>query len=191
MRYDQNFIGYSANIRDIVDEYHDIFNMACKQIDSNYNINYTWYRSAVFASHIKHGVVELLLRGNLGRHAPFPLVRSYIEVLITRSLLNTKYSNKYKDKSIGVLKNFKKDDMWWLMTEFNAGTKLQIYATSLIYDWGSMSVHRAIRTLHSMMWYSIIFTEVLSNVLASVKLEQDKLDSTIDDLITKNKVRVL
>jgi|SRR5215204_3384200 hypothetical protein len=152
-RYYQNFIGYSANIRDTIDEYHDIFNMTCKQIDPNYEIDYLSNRSAIFASQIKHGVIELLLRGNLGRHAPFPLVRSYIEVLITRSLLNTKYSNKYKDKNIVVLKSFKKDDIWRLMRELNAGTELQIFATTLLYDWGSMSVHRAIRILHSMMWF--------------------------------------
>jgi hypothetical protein len=190
-RYYQNFIGYSVNIRDTIDEYHDIFNMTCKQIDPNYEIDYLWNRSAIFASHIKHAVVELLLRGNLGRHAPFPLVRSYIEILITRSLLNTKYSNKYKDKNIVVLKSFKKDDIWWLMRELSAGTELQIFATSLLYDWGSMSVHRAIRILHSMMWYSIIFTGVLSNMLADVKLEPDKLDIIIDDLVTKNKVSVI
>lgn len=156
----------------------------------NYEIDYIWNRSAISASHIRHGVFELLLRGNLGRYAPFPLLRSYIEILITRSLLNTKYSNKYKGKNIVVLKSFKKDDIWQLMRELNAGTELQIFATSLLYDWGSMSVHRAIRILHSMMWYSIIFTDVLSNVLASVKLEPDKLDIIIDDLMTKNKVSV-
>jgi hypothetical protein len=190
-RYYQNFIGYSVNIRDIVDEYHDIFNITCKQIDPNYEIDYIWRRSAVFSSHIKRAVVELLLRGNHGRHAPFPLLRSYIEVLITRSLLNTKHSVKYKDKNILVLKNFKKDDIWWLMRQFNAGTQLQICATSLLYDWGSMSMHRAVRVLHSMMWYSIIFTDILVNILASVKIEPDKLDNIIDILTTNNKISVL
>ena len=65
---------------------------------------------------------ELLLRGNHGRYAPFPLVRSYIEVLITRSLLNPKYSNKYKGKNIVVLKDFKTDDIWGLMRKFKAST---------------------------------------------------------------------
>lgn len=165
--------------------------MTCKQIDPNYEVDYIWNRSAIFASHIKQGVVELLLRGNLGRHAPFPLVRSYIEVLITRSLLNTKHSNKYNNKRIVVLKSFKKDDIWRLMRELNAGTELQIFATSLLYDWGSMSVHRAVRILHSMIWYSVIFTDVLSSILASVKLEPDKLDAIIDDLVKQNKVTVL
>jgi hypothetical protein len=41
------------------------------------------------------------------QHVHACLMRSYIEVLITRSLLNTKYSVKYKDKNIIVLKNFK------------------------------------------------------------------------------------
>ena len=52
-RYYQNFIGYSANIRDIIDEYHDTFNLVCKQIDSNYEIDYISMRSAVFTSHLK------------------------------------------------------------------------------------------------------------------------------------------
>jgi hypothetical protein len=189
-RYYQNFIGYSANIRDIIDEYHDIFNIACKQIDSNYEIDYSWRRSAVFTSELKRAVMELLLRGYLGRFTPFPLMRSYIEVLLTRSLLNTKYSNKYKDRNIVLLKDFKTDDIWWLMRQFNAGTLLQIHATSLLYDWGSMSVHRAIRMLHSMMWYSIIFTDILVGILQGVRIDPDKLDSIIDNLLTNNKIKV-
>jgi hypothetical protein len=189
-RHYQNIIGYSVNIRDIIDEYNDTFNITCKQVDSNYEIDYQWYRSAVRSGDIKQGIVELLLRGNLGRFTPFPLMRSYIEVLITRSLLNTKYSNKYKGRNILVQKDFKKDDIWWLMRQLNAGTELQIFTTSLLYDWGSMSMHRAIRVLHSMMWYSIIFTDVLVGMIASVKIDPNKLDSIIDSLVVNNKVIV-
>jgi hypothetical protein len=41
------------------------------------------------------------------------------------------------------------------------------------------------------MWYSIIFTDVLVGMLASVKIEPDKLDAIIDDLVSNNKVNVL
>jgi hypothetical protein len=187
-RHYQNFIGYSANIRDIIDEYHDTFNIACKQIDSNYEIDYIWRRSAVFTSHLKQGVVELLLRGYLGRFTPFPLLRSYMEVLITRTLLNTEYSNKYRGKNIVMLKGFKSADIWNLMRTMNAGSDLQVCATSLLYDWGSMSVHRAIRTPHSLMWYSLIFTDILNNMLAGIKIEPEQLDNIIDKLVTDNKV---
>jgi hypothetical protein len=77
------------------------------------------------------------------------------------------------------------------MRQFNAGSQLQICATSLLYDWGSMSMHRAMRILHSMMWFSIIFTDVLVGMLASVKIEPDKLDTIIDYLVLNNKINVL
>lgn len=190
-RYYQNFIGYSANIRDIIDEYHDTFNVACKQIDSNYETDYVTHRSAVLANHIKQGFVELLLRGYLGRFTPFPLMRSYMEVLITRTLLNTKYSNKYRGKNIVVLKSFKSADIWNLMRTTNAGSELQASATSLLYDWGSMSVHRGIRTLHSLMWYSLIFTDTLKIMLAGAQITPERLDNIIDKLVADNKVMLV
>jgi hypothetical protein len=111
-----------------------------------------------------------------------------MEVLITRMLLNTKYSNKYRGKNIVVLKSFKSADIWNLMRTMNAGSNLQVCATSLLYDWGSMSVHRATRTLHSLMWYSLIFTDTLINMLASVQIAPEQLDNVIDKLVTDNKV---
>jgi hypothetical protein len=189
-RHYQNFIGYSGSIRDIIDEYYDTFNMVCKQIDQNYQIDYTTQRSAIFASHIKQGFVELLLRGYQGRYAPFPLMRSYIEVRIVRTLLNTKYSNKFRGRNIIVLKSFKSADIWDIMRTANAGSELQTYATSLLYDWGSMSVHRGIRTLYSLMWYSLIFTDTLDSLLAGAQLTPEQLDNIIDKLVADKKVIV-
>ena len=42
-----------------------------------------------------------------------------------------------------------------------------------------------------MMWYSIIITDVLVGMLTSVKIEPDKLDAIIDDLVSNNKVNML
>ena len=70
----------------------------------------------------------------------------------------------------------------------NAGSDLQVYVTSLLYDWGSLSVHQGVRTLHSLMWYSLIFTDNLINMLASVQMAPERLDNIIDKLVKDNKV---
>ena len=155
-----------------------------------FKLKHLWVKKSTGLG-VSEYMLRFILRGNHGRFTPFPLVRSYIEVLIVRSLLNTKYSNKYKGKIIVVLKGFKTDDIWDLMRQFNAGTQLQIFATTILYDWGSMSVHQGIRILHSMMWYSLNFTDVLIRMLNSGKMEPDKLDHIIDNLVAENKVKVL
>ena len=44
------------------------------------------------------------LRGNFGRIAGFPLLRSALEILITREILNLNNSEKYKGKIIKFVK---------------------------------------------------------------------------------------
>lgn len=190
-RHYQNFIGYFGGIRDIIDEYRDTFNIVCKQIDPNYEIDYATKRSAIFASHLKQGFTELLLRGYQGRYTPFPLIRSYIEVRIVRTLLNTEYSDKFRGRNIIVQKSFRSADIWAIMRTANAGSELQTYATSLLYDWGSMSVHRGIRTLYSLMWYSLIFANTLDSMLAGAQLTSERLDNIIDKLVADKKVIVV
>ena len=42
------------------------------------------------------GALEELLRGNQGRFAPFPFIKSALEVNIFKRLLQTKFGDKYK-----------------------------------------------------------------------------------------------
>jgi len=105
------------------------------------------------------GVRELLLRGNFGRFSPSPLIRSALEVIIARTVLNTKYSNKYNSKAVYLQNDFSLHDI------LNAADKLanpfQFGTNHIrgIYNWGSISTHRANSPQHCEMWYSLRFIE--------------------------------
>ena len=122
----QNFIGYSVNVRDIIDDYHDTFNLVCKQIDPNYEIKGITERSAVHSFELKEGIIGLLLRGGLGRYTPFPDLQLDIDCIewalkkievnklpmdrleaVTRVMI--KDLEKRKDKA---MKRSDTDDLW-------------------------------------------------------------------------------
>jgi hypothetical protein len=72
------------------------------EIDSNNNEEETLiqYKSYIDHSEVLAAIEELILHGNMGRLVGFPLLRSSLEVFITRELFNTKKSSKYSNSQI-------------------------------------------------------------------------------------------
>jgi hypothetical protein len=185
----QNFIGYVVNILDIIDEYIDAFDRVCKEIDKNYKVTIERHVSAISIHELDYGAKELLLRGNNGRFTAFPLVRSLIEVMVTRKLLNPRCSVKYKSSHILPLRGF---DIRELMKKMNVGSTCQRDSVERIYDWASISLHRAIRMPHSGIWYSLLFTEtILSNMLNNIQRVGPQLDSFLENLQSDKKIEII
>lgn len=89
----QNLIGLVVNIIDVIAEYYEVFNVIWKRLDPNFVDNGSRHLvSAIIHDELVEGSLELLLRGNRGRFTPAPLIRSALEIMVMRTVFNTKYS---------------------------------------------------------------------------------------------------
>jgi len=91
--------GYVLNMLDIIEDCIFYFNDICRRLDPTFRGEI----EAPVPLEIKHyelfnGTRELLLRGNVGRFAPSPLIRSAIEIIVTRIIFDTTYSDEYRQK---------------------------------------------------------------------------------------------
>ena len=77
----------------MIEEYKEIFNVLRKELDPQYvNDGSRRFISDIIHNELIQGTLELLLRGNTGRYTPAPLIRSALEIIILRTVFNTKYS---------------------------------------------------------------------------------------------------
>jgi len=155
----QRFIGYIVNIMEIITDYHEAYNRLCKELNlQNENPIYA-YRSNVYEQDMLGAMEELLLRGNQGRFAPFPFIRSALEVNIYESLLNTKFSAKYKDKKITLEKKIDIDYILNSMDNLEEKSLIETDSVRRLYKLASASIHRGIRIPHLYMWFTLRYVE--------------------------------
>jgi hypothetical protein len=89
-----DFHGYLLNILNAITQYYDLFVQACNEIDPNNNEqSIIAYKSDISHFELLAATKELLLHGNVGRLVGFPLIRSALELFITRQVINLVYSN--------------------------------------------------------------------------------------------------
>lgn len=97
----QDFYGYLISIRNTITQYYDSFVLTCNEIDpKNKEQTVIACKSDTGHDQLLSATRELLLNGNMGRLAGFALLRSAIEVFVTRELFNPKKSQKYRDCQI-------------------------------------------------------------------------------------------
>jgi hypothetical protein len=97
----QDFYGFLISIYNIIEQYYDSFVLACNQIDLNNKEQTIYaYKSDIGHDQLLSAVKELLLQGNKGRLTGFALLRSALEVFITRKLFDPKNSKKYYSNKI-------------------------------------------------------------------------------------------
>lgn len=176
------FLGCAVNILDIIQEYIDVFNQACKQLDPSYRFEGGTVTSALHDDEIFFGVYEVLLRANMGRFSCVPLIRSGLEVQLARRVLSPPETGRYKGKWIEAVKGF---DIMKFLGKYSGRLGISYEIIDLdsidrLYDWGSIAHHRGYRMAHSEMWYA---TNIAENVLALVKIDPAKFNANFDDVI--------
>jgi hypothetical protein len=189
----QDFIGYVVNIADIIQEYNENFDAVCSELDPNYEYEGNRVVSDLSHTELFAGTTELLLRGNFGRFSPAPLIRSAIELIITRTVFNTEYSSKYKGKTVFLKKNFQLDDI--LKASEKMGIQFQVCADNIkrFYTWGSMSTHKGSRMEHCEIWHALRSAQHIASggliICEDAKLGE-QIDRILDRLLINDKIMI-
>lgn len=136
------------------------------------------------------GVEELLLKGNRGRLSGFPLIRSAMEIVITRNILDIKKSVKFKDKKI----HFKKKipdimGICHIMDKNDMGNTFAIDSIRRLYTWTSKVSHAGYRVTEAMLWYVLIYTnDFVLPKFANTVLTSDDIDTILQELKDQKKI---
>jgi hypothetical protein len=176
----QDFNGYLIRIYHTITQYYDLFVQVCNEIDPNNKEEpYIQYKSDIDHFQLLAAIKELLLHGNIGRLVGFPLLRSALEVFITRELFNTNKSSKYLNNRIIFLKkripNIKA--IIRVIEQLNLERSFQIDSLRRLYDWQSIVIHRGIRTDEYLLWFVYEHTalEILAAFNANLKRYRDQV----------------
>ena len=178
----------------MIEEYKEIFNVLRKELDPQYvNDGSRRFISDIIHNELIQGTLELLLRGNTGRYTPAPLIRSALEIIILRTVFNTKYSIKYKGRKVLIENSLILNDI------LSAADRLKIqfqFGTDCIrklYSGGSISTHYALRMKHHEIWHSLRFIQHLRYAGLIIGKDEDAgqiMDSLLDELISDGKIRI-
>lgn len=152
----QDFYGFLINIRNLIVQYYDLFVRTCNEIDPN-NKEQTLiaYKSDIGHEQLLSATKELLLRGSFGRLSGFILLRSAIEVFVTRELFNTKKSKKYINYQI----TFTRGKIPSLNTISKKIEQLDLDryfkndSLRRLYTWQSIVAHRGSLSEEYLIWF--------------------------------------
>lgn len=183
----QAFLGYAVNLLDVIQEYVDYFNQACKELDPTYTYEGGTLVSALHDDEIFYGVYEILLRANMGRFTCVPLIRSGLEIQIIRRLLIPPETSRHKGKDIEAIKGF---DLMRFLTRYSDRLGISfkfvdVEAIDRLYDWGSIAHHRGYRMAHCEMWYA---ANIAENILSLLTIDRAKFENNFDQIIDQLEV---
>jgi hypothetical protein len=197
----QKFIGFAVNIGDVIEEYNELFTFLSNKItDPKYSVKDHRERkiSYIFISELLSAAEELLLRGNIGRFTPTPLIRSALEVLIFRTILSPEdssaYQGRYRGRKIEVQRSLQLEDILNAAKKFNYKFSIGTDGVKRLYELRSISIHRAWRISHSSMWYAL---HVVNRIRSSglITIEDAKLskafDNILDELVKEQKIKII
>ena len=98
-------------------------------------------------------IKKLLSHGNIGRLVGFPLLKSALEVLITRERFDTKKSSKYS-KVIFLKKDTPSSKtIIRIIEKLNLERFFKTDSLRRLYDWQNVSTHKSIRTDDYLLWF--------------------------------------
>ena len=185
------FNGYMISIHEIISDYHDMLEELCKKIDPTYRKAriYAWH-SDIGSGDMLSAVEELLLKGNRGRLTGFPLIRSAMEIVITRNILDIKKSSKFKDKRI----DFKKKipdimSICNIIDNNKMGGTFDTDSIRRLYTWTSKVSHAGYRVPEAMLWYVLFFTN--GHVIprfAGIEITPRDIDIILEGLKNQKKI---
>ena len=178
----QDFNGYLASIHNIIKQYNNLFVHVCNEIDpNNKEETLTQYQSDTDTDYrqLLAAIKKLLLHGNMGKLVGFPLLKSALEVFITREIFNTMKSSKYSNNKVIFLKK----DIPSPKTIIRIIEKLSLErffktdSLRRLYGWQNISIHRSIRTDDYLLWFVCERTalEILAPFNANLKHYRDQI----------------
>ena len=179
----QDFKGYLASIRNIIKQYFDLFVHVCSEIDPN-NKEETlsqYHQSDTETDYLQllAAIKKLLLRGNIGRLVGFPLLKSALEVFITREIFDTKKSSKYSNNKVIFLKKDTPSSktIIRIIEKLNLERFFKTDSLRRLYDWQNISTHKSIRTDDYLLWFVCERTalEILAAFNANLKHYRDQI----------------
>jgi hypothetical protein len=187
-----DFKGYLINLRQVITQYYDNFVFVSNELDANQK-----QRPRIAAKsdlgyyELLAATKDLLLRGNRGRLAGFAVLRSAMEVYITRELFSLKNSQRYRTNQIifhddiPSIKSICKriDDNPRIAPNFNTDSLKRMYA------WQSIVAHRGILAEEYLTWFVYYHTpDILNTFRTGLKQHRDEiLDKLRKDGIIKIK----
>jgi hypothetical protein len=173
------------SIRNTITQYYDLFVQTCNKIDPN-NKEQTLIacKSDIGHDQLLAATKELLLRGNWGRLAGFALLRSAIEIHVTRELFDPNKSKKYSNnqivfpgKDIPSLKA-----IWKRIEKLDLERYFKTDSLKRLYAWQSNVVHRGNLAEEYLIWFVYYHTtiEIIGAFKANLRHYRDQI---IDELL--------
>jgi hypothetical protein len=176
----QEFYGYLINIRNTITQYYDLFIQTCNKIDPN-NKEQTIiaYKSDIGHDQLLAATKELLLHESWGRLAGFTLLRSAVEIFITRELFDPKKSKKYSNNQI----IFPGQDIPSLKAIWNRIEKLNLQryfktdSLKRLYAWQSIVTHKGNLAEEYLIWFVYYHTaiEIIGAFKANLRQYGDQI----------------
>lgn len=168
------------SIRNIITQYYDLFIQTCNKIDPN-NKEQTIiaYKSDIGHDQLLAATKELLLHGSWGRLAGFALLRSAVEIFITRELFDLKKSKKYSNyqmifpnKGIPSLKAIAKR-----IERLNLERYFKTDSLKRLYAWQSIVAHRGNLAEEYLIWFIFYHTiiEIIGAFKANLRHYRDQI----------------
>jgi hypothetical protein len=153
----QDFNGYLASISNIIKQYFDLFVHVCSEIDPNNKEEMLsqYHQSDTETDYLQllAAIKKLLSHGNIGRLVGFPLLKSALEVFITREIFDTKKSSKYS-KVIFLKKDTPSSKtIIRIIEKLNLERFFKTDSLRRLYDWQNVSTHKSIRTDDYLLWF--------------------------------------
>ena len=175
-----DFNGYLINLHNMIAQYYDWFILTCNEIDPNHTEQTVIaHKSDITHDQLLAATKELLLRGNYGRLAGFALLRSAVEIFITRELFDLKKSQKYGTREI----SFPGKDIpsinsiWKGIENLNLGQYFKTDSLKRLYGWESIVAHRGYLAEEYLIWFVYQHTakEIISAFGANLKRYGDQI----------------
>ena len=135
-------------------------------------------------------IKELLLHGNMGSLVGFPLLRSALEVFITREIFNTKKSSKYSNNKIIFLKDIPSPkNIITIIEKLNLERFFKTDSLRRLYDWHDIVIHRGVRTDDYLLWFVCERTalEILAAFNANLKYYRDQI---LEELQNEDEIQI-
>lgn len=125
--------------------------------------------------------------------SPAPLIRSAIEIVVMRTILNTDYSIKYRNMHVLMDKCLILNDI--LSAADTLKIKLQFGTDCIrkLYAWGSISMHYALTMKHHEIWNALRFVQNLPStglIICQDDQQWRHIDSILDYLFANGKIEV-
>jgi hypothetical protein len=133
----------------------------------------------------------LLLHGNIGRLVGFSLLRSALEVFITREIFNTKKSSKYDNNKIIFLKKDipNPNTIIGIIEKLHLERFFKTDSLRRLHDWQNIVIYGGILTDDYLLWFVCERTalEILAAFNANLKHYRDQI---LEELQNEEEIQI-